>query len=69
MMNGIIVLGEDNRLDIQFESGDCYGGLHCGKAMEALVDGVWIPTRVEMADDWYLVGLSEQPILGLTVRI
>lgn len=45
--------------------------LHCGMTMEALVDGEWIPTRLEKRDDWYLVGLfDEGPIpLGQDIRL
>lgn len=36
-------------------------GFHCGKTVEVLIDGKWIPTRMEMAwsengNEWYLVG-------------
>lgn len=32
-------------------------GFHCGDAMEVLVDGEWVSTRIEMGLDrkWYLV--------------
>ncbi len=60
---------ESGRMDIRFGLGDYYGGLHCGTTMEVLVHGEWLPTRIEMADDWYLVGLSQYRLPGLTVRI
>lgn len=33
-------------------------GLHCGQTLEILVDGEWMPTRMEMGTGgiWYLVG-------------
>lgn len=33
-------------------------GFHCGETLEVMVDGKWIPTRMEMnvAREWYLVG-------------
>lgn len=46
-----------------------YGGLHCGDTMEVLIDGNWIPTRIEMDDDWYLVGIPCRDLIGLIVRI
>jgi hypothetical protein len=52
------------RLDIKYEDGSYYGGLHCGETLEYLkdyrwTDAEWIPTRVEADVDgeWYLVGL------------
>lgn len=52
-----------NRLDIKFDDGSYYGGLHCGDTLEVYSGKAWTPTRVEMGvdldgeDDWYLVGL------------
>lgn len=53
------------RMDIRFEDGSYYGGLHCGNTFEYLKDHSWtnpewLPTRLEFdhsADDFYLVGL------------
>lgn len=70
MKQGTLVLNIDSgRMDIRFGLNDFYGGLHCGTRMEALVDGEWIPTRIEMAEDWFLVGIDTKAIAGLTVRI
>lgn len=67
---GVLVLSTSTgRMDIRFGLDDFYGGLHCGTQMEALVNGQWIPTRIEMADDWFLVGVNTKNIAGLTVRI
>ena len=44
--------------DIRFGLEEYYGGLHCGTTMDVLVQNRWIPTRIEMADDWYLVGIK-----------
>lgn len=35
----------------------CWDGIHCGDCMEVLIDGEWVPTRMEMGRDgeWYLV--------------
>ena len=58
-------------LDISFDDGSAYGGLHCGTTLEALVNGEYRPTRFEFSDDWYLVGLypAGQIPVGLKVRI
>jgi len=53
------------RLDIKFEDGTYYDGLHCGETLEYLKDNSWtnhewLPTRVEYdhsEGEWYLVGL------------
>ena len=37
------------RMDIRFGPLDYYGGLHCGERLEVLLDGEWIPTRIELA--------------------
>lgn len=67
---GVLVLSTSTgRMDIRFGLDDFYGGLHCGTQMEALVNGQWIPTRIEMAEDWLLVGVNTKNIAGLTVRI
>lgn len=67
---GVLVISvQTGRMDIRFGLDDFYGGLHCGTTMEALIDGNWVPTRIEMADDWFLVGINTKNIAGLTVRI
>lgn len=35
-------------MDIRFGLEEYYGGLHCGEGMEVMVDGNWIPTRIEV---------------------
>lgn len=57
------------RMDIRFGLDDYYGGLHCGTCMDVFVNGSWQPTRIELADDWYLVGVRTDHLAGLTVRI
>ena len=67
---GVLILSIDSgRMDIRFDLDDYYGGLHCGTITEVLIDGKWVPTRIEMADDWFLVGVNTRNIAGLTVRI
>lgn len=60
---------ETDRMDVRFGLDEYYGGLHCGTTMEAKIAGRWIPTRIEMADDWYLVGIKTDNITGLIVRL
>ena len=46
-----------------------YGGLHCGETFDVMVGGKWVPTRMEKAADWYLVGVRADDLSGLRVRI
>ena len=46
-----------------------YGGLHCGETFDVMVGGRWKPTRIEMAENWYLVGIHADDLSGLRVRI
>ena len=47
------------RYDIRFGIESYYGGLHCGDCFDVKVRDVWIPVRIEMDENWYLVGLSK----------
>ena len=60
---------EMGRYDIRFGLEEHYGGLHCGECFEVKADQGWVPVRIEMGDDWYLVGLPNIRLDGLTVRI
>lgn len=68
-VGALMVDQESGRMDIRFGLEEYYGGLHCGECMDVLIEDKWIPTRIEMADDWYLVGIHTDQIAGLTVRI
>ena len=57
------------RMDIRFGPLDYYGGLHCGETFDVMVGGRWRPTRIEMAENWYLVGIHADDLSGLRVRI
>lgn len=57
------------RMDIRFNLDSYYGGLHCGECLEVMVDGRWTVSRIEKAEDWYLVGIQADSISGLIVRI
>ena len=60
---------ESGRMDIRFGLEDYYGGLHCGECMDVKIKGKWVPTRIEMGDNWYLVGIRADRLEGLLVRI
>lgn len=67
---GVLVFDfETGRYDIRYGLLDYYGGLHCGECFDVKINGDWVPVRIEMADDWYLVGLKlVVDLQGLTVR-
>ena len=70
MRQGTLVLRTDSgRMDIRFSLEEYHGELLCGSRMDVLIDEEWIPTRIEMADDWFLVGIDTENIAGLTVRV
>ena len=70
MRQGTLVYNaKSDRIDIRFGLEEYYGGLHCGTCMDVLVGGKWKPTRIEMSDDWYLVGIRTDELAGLRVRI
>lgn len=58
-----------NRIDVRYADGSSYGGLHCGTTLEVFSNGEWIPTRIECADDWYLVGIPQESLYRLQARI
>lgn len=67
---GVLVYNaEMDRIDIRFDIDDYYGGLHCGQCLDVMVGGRWVPTRIEMANNWYLVGIKTDDLVGLRVRI
>lgn len=70
MRKGVMVpeKGTD-RLDIRFSVSEYYGGLHCGETFDVRIGGKWIPTRIEMGQEWYLVGIDVDDLIGLIVRI
>ena len=39
------------------------------ESYDVKVRDVWIPVRIEMDENWYLVGLSKTRLGGLTVRM
>lgn len=70
MQEGILVFNYDrDRYDIRFDIDKYYGGLHCGECFDVYISNQWISTRIEMAEDWYLVGMKVGDLQGLKVRI
>lgn len=70
MKQGTIVRDpESGRMDIRFGLDDYYGYISRGTRLDVLVDDEWIPTRIEMDEDWFMVGIDTNDITGLTVRI
>ena len=68
MKQGALIFDEQaDRYDIRFDLADYYGGLHCGETFDVMVGGRWKPTRIEMAEDWYLVGIRADDLSGLRV--
>lgn len=69
MRQGVLIYDNNtDRMDIRFGPDDYYGGLHCGETMEVFVESRWIPTRIELGQNWYLVGIKTETINGLHVR-
>lgn len=70
MKQGVLIYDQENdRMDIRFNLDDYYGGLHCGMTFEVLVGRRWVPTRIELGREWYLVGIATRSLVGLRVRI
>jgi hypothetical protein len=67
---GVLVYNfESDRYDIRFSLEDFYGGLHCGECFDVNIGENWIPVRIEMGEDWYLVGAPRDiDLMGLRVR-
>lgn len=60
---------EVGRMNIRFGLDEYYGGLHCGDCLDVLLEGEWVSTRIEMGDDWYLVGIDTNDLVGLIVKM
>ena len=70
MRQGTLVLRADSgRMDIRFSLDEYHGELLCGTRMDVLIDDEWMPTKIEMGDDWFLVGVDTENITELTVRM
>ena len=40
-----------------------------GECFDVLIGSRWVPTRIEMDDRWYLVGVKTDQLAGLRVRM
>ena len=68
--HGILIYDEKSgRYDIRFSLEHYYGGLHCGECFDVFIGSRWVPTRIEMSDRWYLVGVKTDHLAGLRVRM
>ena len=70
MKIGTLVPQRDTgRMDIRFSPNNYYGGLQCGQTLDVKINGRWVSTRIEIGNDWYLVGVDTDDLVGLIVRI
>lgn len=70
MKIGTLVPQRDTgRMDIRFSPNNYCGGLHCGETLDVKINGRWVSTRIERGNDWYLVGVDTDDLVGLIVRI
>lgn len=70
MKRGALIFDEQtDRYDIRFDLSHYYGGLHCGECFDVMIGGKWKPTRIEMGENWYLVGIRTADLSGLRVRM
>lgn len=79
MKEGVLIYDfQQERIDIRFGLEEYYGGLHCGECFEVMIDERWEPVRIEMGEDWYLIGNNNWTlgnykngygVLGLKARI
>lgn len=73
MKTGTMFYNESNdRMDICFSDGSTHGGLHCGECFDVMIDGEYVPTRIEMGKDWFLVEIGLRGVdalSGLKVRM
>lgn len=70
MKQGVLVYDKlTDRMDIRFDVDSFFGGLHCGMTLDVFIKNRWIPTRIEYGDNWYLVGIRTNELVGLRVRM
>ncbi|MPM86448.1 hypothetical protein SDC9_133537 [bioreactor metagenome] len=73
MKTGTLFYNEGNdRMDVCFSDGSTHGGLHCGECLDVKIDGEYMPTRIEMGTEWYLVETVLRGVgalAGLKVRM
>jgi hypothetical protein len=69
MKQGVLVYDKStDRMDVRFDVDEFYGDLHCGTTMDVYI-GRWIPLRIEYGDNWFLVGIRSNDLVGLRARI
>lgn len=57
-----------DRFDIIFKDGTSHD-LHCGDCFDVYIGGIYYPTRIEMSNRWYLVGIKGTKLEGLKVKM
>ena len=71
MKEGILIYDSGKkRIDVRFGLEEYYGGLNCGECFDVMINRKWVPTRIELAEDWYLVGIDKEiSMMGLRARL
>ena len=67
-MIGQLIWNQD-RPDIALDTGNLYGGLHCGECFRCLIDNQWLDIRLEYADDWIFVHNGRKLPVPYGVRV
>lgn len=60
---------DEGRYCMRYGVDDFTPGFHCGECFDVWDGKKWIPTRIEMGDEWYLVGLKGSKLNGMKVRM
>lgn len=72
MLIGKLRYNFDNNRYALWDGDDCiHPGFHCGEPLDVLMGDTWVGTRFEtdMSGEWYLVGMPDMSINGMTARI
>lgn len=51
----LVYMPDSDRYAIMDGADVLHPGLHCGEPLDVLIDGTWIPDRIEYDGVWYLV--------------
>lgn len=65
----LIYNSDEDRYCMRYGFNDCTEGFHCGDCFEVWDGKSWIETRIELSDEWHLVGLKGAKLNGLKVRM
>lgn len=71
--NGTLMHNADAEcLYIAFDDGTDSDQLHCGDYMEANLDGMWTPVRIEYShtkEEWFFIGHRQYSLDKMSVRL